>query len=60
MTDKIKYPRFPNETLGCYGCQEWRKKVKEIIEKQIKKDSVMMGEDIASYFDIRPLLEALK
>ena len=61
-TSKIKYPKFPEpEVVFAYkDFKKWRLHIIRIIEEQIEKDKKVMGSDLAYWFDIRPLLEALK
>ena len=65
-TSRIKYPKFPewlkyeSFMVNFHRCNKWRKEIIEIIEEQIEKDKEVMGSDLACWFDIRPLLEALK
>ena len=61
-TSDIIYPKFPNiwKTCDSERFNIWRNSIKKIIENQINSDSKVMGEDLACWFDIRPLLEALK
>ena len=58
-TSEIIYPKFPVKAKP-QKYEKWGKIVKKIIENKINSDSKVMGFDLSYWFDIRPLLEALK
>ena len=58
MVKKLKIPKFPVKAKP-QSYEKWGKQVRQILLDAIEKDSKKMSIELAFYFDIRPIIEAL-